>query len=36
MMVDFTSAETNAVVDWIEADDLRNAQWQQLARRLLA
>jgi hypothetical protein len=36
MMVDFTSSETNAVIDWIEADDMRNEQWQQLARRALA
>jgi hypothetical protein len=35
MMIDFTSAETMAVVAWIEADEARNQLWHELAQRAL-
>ena len=35
MLMDFTSAETTAVMDWIEADEQRNQLWQELAQRAL-
>jgi hypothetical protein len=35
MMMDFTSAETTAVMEWIEADEARNQLWLELAQRAL-
>jgi len=35
MMLDFTSAETTAVIAWIEADEARNQLWHELAQRAL-
>src|SRR5258706_7815080 len=35
MLMDFTSAETTAVMDWIEADEQRNQLWHELAQRAL-
>jgi hypothetical protein len=35
MMMDFTSAETTAVMGWIEADEARNQLWRELAQRAL-
>src|SRR6476620_4771483 len=35
MMMDFTSAETMAVMNWIEADEERNQLWHELAQRAL-
>src|SRR3954464_1619245 len=35
MLMDFTSAETTAVMDWIEADEQRNQPWHELGQRAL-
>lgn len=35
MMMDFTSAETTAVMNWIEADEGRCQLWHELAQRAL-
>jgi|SRR5215813_10927422 len=35
MILDFTSAETTAVMEWIEADETRNRLWHELAQRAL-
>jgi hypothetical protein len=35
MMIDFTSAETMAVLEWIEADEARHQLWHELAQRAL-
>jgi len=35
MLMDFTSAETTAAMDWLEADEQRNQLWHELAQRAL-
>jgi len=35
MNVDFTSAETTAVINWIETDERRYQHWRDLTRRAL-